>query len=432
MARFTINKIYGQEVYTDRGHPGVEAIVRTESGAEGRAVCTSGQSIGTHEIRFALDSNRFRGKGVRCAVDNINKVIAPALIGLNCTRQAEIDNTMLSLMPNAKDQLGGNAIAAVSAAVLKAGAAALDIPLYQHIGGAQAMYLPTPGVMMANGSNRYGGSISVAGGKPTYSVMLYGFESFYQASCAGWEIQQCWYELLRPYIRDFKPNFKGGVYLPQGYFVSDEMVWDLLNQAIAKADMEGRCGLQVDIAADTYYNKKDKKYHGLFSKAPKDVDDLFRLYHKMVRDYNFIILEDPFNENDYHNTAILTKELEVQIVGDDLFTTNWERVQHGIEKGAANTVLLKVNQIGTITESLKMVALAYHHGYGVMPNSSRGEGNAIADYAVGINAGSIRERAVYPVGNRFLEIERELGSQAHFWGIKGLKGARFQANMKER
>jgi enolase len=182
----------------------------------------------------------------------------------------------------------------------------------------------------------------------------------------------------------------------------------------------------VDIATDTYHDKRDDKYYGLFSEEPKTIDDLFKIYHKMVEEYNFVIFEDPFNEDDYKDTARLTQELGIQIVGDDLFTTNPDRVKYGIEQGAANAVLLKVNQVGTITESLEMVALAYHNGYGVMPNSSRGEGNDIADYAVGINAGTIRERAVYPVGNRFLEIERELGSRARFWGLEGLKGARFR------
>lgn len=427
MGRSTIIQVYGQEVYTDRGHPGVEAIVKTENGAKGKAVCTSGQSIGTHEIAFSFDpGGRFRGKGVQIAVENINKVIAPAIIGMDSSKQVEIDNALLSIMPDSKLKLGGNAIAAVSAAVLKAGASSLDIPLYQHIGGSGAMYLPVPGVMMANGSNRYGGGITTGGGKPTYSVMLYGFDSFHEASYNGWEIQQCWYDILKKYMKDFKPDFKGGVYIPQGFFNSDEKIWELLNEAIVRAGVEGKCGLQVDIASDTYFNKEDNKYYGLFSDKPKKIEDLFEIYHKMVDEYSFIIMEDPFNEDDFASTAQLTKELGIQIVGDDLFTTNVQRVREGAEKGAANTVLLKVNQIGTITESLEMVAFAYQNDFGVMPNSSRGEGNAIADYAVGINAGTIRERAVFPVGNRFLEIERELGKRARFWGIQGLKGSRFK------
>jgi enolase len=427
MSRSTIVQVYAQEIYTDRIHPGVEAIIKTENGSIGRALCTSGISIGTHEVHFSFDpGTRFRGKGVQGAVKNVNTVIADKIKGMDASNQLAIDNALLSIMPNAKENLGGNAIAAVSAAVLKAGAASLDIPLYQHIGGSGAMYMPVPGVMIANGSNRYGGGITPGGGKPTYSIMLYGFNSFHEASYAGWEIQQTWYDLLRKYMKDFKPNFKGEVYIPQGIFSSDEKIWELMNEAIVKAGFSGKCGLQVDIATDTYHDKKDNLYYGLFSEKPKSIEDLFEIYRNMVKQYNFMVFEDPFNEDDYENTARLTEELGIQIVGDDLFTTNPQRVRYGIERKAANTVLLKVNQVGTITESLEMVALAYHNGYGVMPNSSRGEGNDIADYAVGINAGTIRERAVYPVGNRFLEIERELGLRARFWGLEGFKGSRFK------
>ena len=173
MQRSAIVSVYAQEVYTDRVHPGVEAIVKTEGGSEGRAVCTSGISIGTHEVPFNFDaSQRFRGKGVQMAVNNVNSIIAPALLGQDASNQLEIDNIMLGLAPDAKDKLGGNAIAAVSAATLKAGAAALGIPLYRHIGGIGAICLPVPGVMIAGGSNRYGGAINNAGGKPSYSIML--------------------------------------------------------------------------------------------------------------------------------------------------------------------------------------------------------------------------------------------------------------------
>lgn len=432
MSRTTIVSVYAQEVYTDRHHPGVEAIVKTEDGSVGRAMCTSGVSVGTHEVPFSFDpSGRFRGMGVQVAVDSVNKVIAPVLRGMDASRQIDIDNAMLAIAPDAKKKLGGNAVAAVSAAVLKAGAEALDIPLYQHIGGAGAMYMPVPGVLVAHGSNRYGGGITSGGGKPTYSIMLYGFKKFSEASYAGWEIQKTFLDLIRKRMPDAQQGDKGQVHIPPGILKDDEELWALMNETIVKAGFAGKCGLQVDIATDTYCDKKEGKYYGLFSDVPKTVDDLFKVYDKMVNQYNFIIMEDPFNEDDYENTAALTKELGIQIVGDDLFTTNPERVRQGIAAGAGNTVLLKVNQIGTITESLEMVALAYKFGYGVMPNSSRGEGNAIADYAVGINAGTIRERACYPVGNRFLEIERELGSRAIFLGLEGLKGSRFQNMLKK-
>ena len=173
MAGTEIRSITARQVYTNRGNPGVEAVVTTENGATGRAMCTSGISIGTHEIHFDFDGGeRFRGKGVLGAVRNVNEIIAPALKGLDAANQRLIDRTMLDIVPDAKAKLGGNATAAVSAAVLKAGAAALGIPLYRHIGGANAMYLPVPGVAMVAGHERYGGGITTPGGKPTMSHPL--------------------------------------------------------------------------------------------------------------------------------------------------------------------------------------------------------------------------------------------------------------------
>jgi enolase len=175
------------------------------------------------------------------------------------------------------------------------------------------------------------------------------------------------------------------------------------------------------VAAGTYYDKEKDRFVGLFSAEDKTRDDLIELYREMESEYPFVILEDPLDENDYEGHAIMTQELGIEIVGDDLFTTNPERVKHGIDTGAANAVLLKVNQIGTISEAFEMVRLAYRNGYGVMPCDSRGEGPLIADYTVGLNTGHLREGGTGPVGNRFLQIEAELGSRAEFLGLKGLK-----------
>ena len=173
-----------------------------------------------------------------------------------------------------------------------------------------------------------------------------------------------------------------------------------------------RVGIQVDVAAGTYYNKKKDVFEGLFSKEDKTKDDLIALYRDMVKNYPFVVLEDPLNEEDYQGHALLTKELGIQVVGDDLFTTNVERLKQGMEVGACDTVLLKVNQIGTISEAFDTVQLAYSKGYGVMPCSSRGEGVDIADYAVGLGAGNIRESGLNPTTNRLFRIEAELGSRA--------------------
>ncbi len=426
MSSRKIKSVRAQQVYTKRGHPGVEAIVVTEGGQEGRAVCTAGLSVGSHEIKFCYDGGeRFHGLGVMNAVNNVNNVIAPVLIGLDAADQYEIDSTMLSIMPDAKVKLGGNATAAVSAAALKAGAASLDIPLYRHIGGANAIYLPVPGVPAVNGHARWGGGVTTPGGKPTYSFMCFGFNSFAEASYAGWEIQQLWDKAMAE--KKIGPSDWYGLYtIPAGIFQSDEEIWALMTQTIDQAGYTGRVGIQVDVASDTYYNREDGMYYGLFSDGEKTPEDLFAIYKHAVEQYPFVIIEDPFFEEDYENHAKLTAMLDIQIVGDDLFTTDIQRVEYGSKIGAANTVLLKVNQIGTISEALDMVQFAYKKGYGVMPCESRGEGPAIADYCVGINACAIREMAINDVGNRFLEIEHELGNKARFLGAAGLIGRRFR------
>ena len=427
MSGTTIISVKARQVYTNRGNPGVEAVVTTENGAVGRAMCTSGISVGTHEVDFTFDGGeKFRGKGVMHAVNNVNNVIAPVLVGMDAANQSAVDNAMLAIMPDAKLHLGGNATASVSAATLKAGAAALGIPLYRHIGGAGAMYLPVPGVAMVAGHDRYGGGITTPGGKPTMSCMCFGFDTFAEASYACWDIHTRWAEKMKKFFGG-APNIRDFIVIPEGVFQSDENIWESMTETIIQAGYEGKVGFQMDVATDTYHNKEDGKYYGLFNHQPKTKDQLYDFYMNMIQKFPFVILEDPFNEDDYETTAAFTKDSGIQIVGDDLFTTNPKRVAHGISLGAANTVLLKVNQVGTITEALEMIQYAYKFGYAVMPSDSRGEGDSIGDYAVGINAGSIRESGIGPRGNRLLEIEQELGSQARFIGARGLKGFRNQA-----
>lgn len=426
MKNRAIKSIVMRQVFSKRGHPGVEAIVTTQGGVTESAMCTAGLSVGTHEVKFVYDGGeKWRGKGVRRAVQNANEKIVPHLIGRDVSNQGEIDYAMLNLCENAKEVLGGNAIAAISAAVLKAGARSLEIPLYRHIGGEQARVLPVPSSPAVTGTRRYGSQSDKHGTKPSITFQCYDFSSFEEASYAAWEIHQYWSERMK----------KAGIWppdpwfffdVPPGLYRDDLELFELMADTIRIAGYENKAGIQIDAAADTYYCKKDEKYYGILTAQPKDRDQMMELYKKMVRDYPVIIIEDPFHEEDYDSHALLTREVDIQIVGDDLFTTNPQRVKKGIEKGAANCVLLKVNQIGTITETLDMINLAYQNGLGVMPCESRGEGDTIADYSVGINAGTIRESAINETANRLLEIERELGPKAVFSGRYGLKGKRFQ------
>lgn len=426
MSSRAIREVWAMEVYTKKSHPGIEAVVITEDGREGRAICTAGNSVGSHEVKFTYDGGvRWNGLGVMRAVDSIHQIIAPALKGMDVTDQYLIDSTMLSLRGETGEVLGGNALAAVSAAALKAGAASLQIPLYRHIGGANAMYLPVPGIGAVNGHLRWGGGITTPSGKPSYSFMCHDFHSFAEASYAGWEIQNVWDEMMDS-IGMGPKDWYGMYTIPRGVFKSDEEIWEKMTQAIQKAGYEGRVGIQVDAASDTYYNKEEQKYYGLFSDEPKTRDELLDLYLHAIRTYPFLIIEDPFFEDDYESHAMLTAMTDIQIVGDDLFTTNVERLKKGAELNAANTMLLKVNQIGTMSQAFETIQYAYKMGYGVMPCESRGEGIAIADYCVGINACAVREMATGEVANRFLEIEQELGSKARFMGTRGLMGDRFR------
>jgi enolase len=417
----TIVVVKARQIFSERGHPGVEATVVTQNGSKGVAVVTAGVSVGVHEVQFAYDGGaKWRGRGVQRAVENVVKIIGPAIMGMDASRQAEVDDVIIKLDGTpTKERLGGNATGSVSAAVLQAGAASVGIPLYQHIGGVNANLLPVPGIITVIGSSRYG-SGARSGGKPSYSMMCYGFNSFSEAAYAAWEASKEFCALIK---RKCGVDSHNGIVLVQpGVVEHDRQLWDLMVEAIQNTGYEGKIGLQVDVAAGTYFDKEKGRFVGLFSAGEKDNDDLLKLYQEMVRNYPFVIIEDPMDEDDYEGHAVVTKELGIAVVGDDLFTTNIERLKQGLARGAANTVLLKVNQIGTISEAFETVQMAYRHGYGVMPCDSRGEGALIADYAVGLGTGHLREGALGPVGNRFLQIEADLGSRARFLGRQGFKG----------
>ncbi len=261
-----IISVSARQVYSDRGHPGVEATVRTASGAQGVAICTAGVSVGSHEIEFAYDGGtKWRGKGVMRAVNAVNELIAPALVGMDAARQQAVDQAMLDI---GKLKVGGNATAAVSAAALKAGAAALDIPLYQHIGGVNACTLPVPGVICLVGSDRYG-SGARSGGKPSYAFMCYGFETFSEASYACWDISVEWSDVLNKKLGVPKHSVTHAPGVPRGFVKHDREIWDLMVETINKLGYEGKIGIQVDVATETYWEEDQGRYVGIFSATPK-------------------------------------------------------------------------------------------------------------------------------------------------------------------
>lgn len=428
-----IKNVFARQVFSGRGQPAIEATVVTENGKSGTVQCVAGLSIGTHEVEFVYDGgSAWRGKGLSRAVDNINNIIAPQIIGMDSSWQFEVDNKILTLFGDeTKHRIGGNAIAAVSAAVLKAGAVSLGIPLYQHIGGTRAVTLPNAAYGVISGGIRYCDG-KKSGSKPTYSMIGYGFDSFSEAQYALFELFTEWEEYMNRKwgLRSQEPSpfysCCGFFSIPYGVIDNDYILMDALTEIINKHGYEGRVGLQIDCAADCYYDRETRVYQGLFNSEKRTRDQQIDEILKIVRNYPFVIIEDPLMEEDYEGHALITKETGIQIVGDDLFTTNEERVKKGIKAGACNTVLLKVNQVGSITESLEMIQLAYENGYAIMPCSSRGENNDICDYCVGLNAGTVRESSLGSPGTRFLQIEKELGKRARYAGLSGLKGWKFR------
>lgn len=422
MNETAITSVIAREVYSDRMKAAVQVTVRTQNGAVGKAVCTAGVSVGSHEARFLYDNDsKFRGRGVRLAVRNVNEVIGPRLIGMDASNQAGCDSSILAC---GKERMGANAVTAASSAVLNAGAAALHIPLYEHIGGVRAFTLPVPGVTAATGSTRYGYGAS-AGYKPTYSFVAYDFETYTEASSALWETFMNWSDYMQSRM-GIKMQPIAGMAIPQGKLRDDFQLWEMLAEVIEQSHYSNRIGLQVDVAANCFYDRASQTYRGLFSEGEKDREDMIALIVKMVQEYPFVILEDPLMEDDFEGFAEITAKTDVQIECDDLTATDPDRLRTAIEKKAGNALRISAGQIGTFSEAVQVALTAEENDFGIAPCGERGEGLNACDYAVGLNAGTAREYGMCYSGNRFLQIEKELGSRAKFFGKAGIKGNRFQ------
>ncbi len=422
----TIAHVSARQIYSDRGHPGVEATVVTNSGAVGVGVATPGISVGEYEAAVVCDRGaKWDGLGMSRAVRSVVETIGPKIVGLDSADQRAVDDVIVALDgTRSKERLGANATGSVSAAVLHAGAAATGLPLYRHIHEQSEtrgdFVLPVPSVTTVMGGRRYGGR-SLGGTKPTYSMVCFDFSSYSEAIFAGWESSREYFRLL--WDRYQVESWQGCGMLQPGTIEHDRQLWELMVEAIENKGYTGRIGLQVDVAASMYFESTRNCFVGLFSSADKTRDDLIGLYQEMVSDYPFVVIEDPLDEADYDGHARLTRDLGIQIVGDDLFATNEDRLREGVAQRAANGMVLKVNQVGTITEAFETAALAQSHGYRVIPCKSRGGGAEIADYAVGLGTGQIREEdTVGGVTNRLTKIEQELGSRAKFLGRRALAG----------
>ncbi|WP_310582463.1 phosphopyruvate hydratase [Deinococcus sp.] len=419
-----IETIIAREVLDSRGNPTVEAEVLLESGYRGRAIVPSGASTGSHEALELRDGDqRYGGKGVLKAVKNVNEIIAPALEGMNADEQGLLDHAMLDLdgTPN-KGRLGGNAILAVSLASARAAADALDVPLYRYLGGSNARTLPVPMMNLINGGAHADNSVDFQ----EFMVMPVGAPSFREALRYGAETFHALKKVLSGRGYNTNVGDEGG-FAPD--LSSNEEALEVLLEAIQKAGYEP--GKDIMIALDPAVTElyKDGAYHLESEGRTLSSEEMVDFWADWAGRYPIVSIEDGLAEDDWDGWKLLTATIgdKVQLVGDDLFVTNPERLQRGIDTGVGNAILVKVNQIGTLTESMDAIELAKRNRYGtiISHRSGESEDSFIADLAVATNAGQIKTGSASRSDriakyNQLLRIEDQLGSAAQFLGRKAL------------
>ncbi|QDY85065.1 phosphopyruvate hydratase [Paenibacillus polymyxa] len=418
-----ISDVYAREVLDSRGNPTVEVEVYLESGAIGRAIVPSGASTGAHEAVELRDNDksRYLGKGVLQAVKNVNEIIAPEVIGLDAVNQVEIDTLMIKLdgTPN-KGKLGANAILAVSMAVARAAAEALGLPLYTYLGGFNAKQLPVPMMNIVNGGAHADNNVDVQ----EFMVLPVGAPTFKEALRIGAEIFHNLKSVLNSKGLNTAVGDEGG-FAPN--FKSNEEALSTIIEAIEKAGYKPGVDvfLGMDVASTEFF--KDGKYtlegEGKSFTSAEFVD----LLASWVDKYPIITIEDGCSEDDWEGWKLLTEKLgnKIQLVGDDLFVTNTERLAKGIEENIGNSILIKVNQIGTLTETFDAIEMAKRAGYTavISHRSGESEDSTIADIAVATNAGQIKTGAPSRTDriakyNQLLRIEDQLGELAQYHGLK--------------
>ncbi len=419
----TIIDVFGREILDSRGNPTIEVEVVLEDGTVGKAGVPSGASTGAFEAIELRDGDkkRFGGKGVLKAVDNVNDIIAPELEGMDATDQLEIDKLLLELdgTPN-KSKLGANAILGVSLAVAKAAAEVAGLPFYQHLGGVNAKELPVPMMNILNGGKHADNNVDIQ----EFMIMPVGADSFATALQWGAEVFHALKSVLAADGLNTAVGDEGG-FAPN--LKSNEEAIQYIVRAIEKAGR--RPGEDVALALDTAATElfQDGKYVFKGEGVTRDVDQMIEFYGNIIAKYPVVSLEDTLAEEDWDGWVKLTAALgkKVQLVGDDLFVTNTERLSKGIVRGAANSVLIKLNQIGTLTETLDAIEMAKRAGWTAVVSHRSGEteDTTIADLVVAVNAGQIKTGAPsrserVAKYNQLLRIEEGLGETAVFNGRK--------------
>ena len=420
-----IESVYAREVLDSRGNPTVEVEVALESGAEGRAIVPSGASTGAFEAVELRDGDksRYLGKGTQNAVNNVNTIIAPELEGLDAFDQPGIDGLLLELdgTPN-KGKLGANAILGVSMAVARAAANELGLPLFQYIGGVNAKQLPVPMMNILNGGEHADNNVDVQ----EFMILPVGAPCFKEGLRMGAEVFHALKKVLGEKGLACGVGDEGGFAPNLG---SNREALELIVEAIEKAGYKpgDDVRLGLDVAATEMYDKETKLYDLKHEGKKLTAEQMVDLYEEWVNNFPIVTIEDGLDEEDWDGWKVLTDRLgkKVQLVGDDLFVTNTERLERGIEAGVANSILIKVNQIGTITETLDAIEMAKRAGYTAVISHRSGEteDTTIADLAVAVNAGQIKTGAPSRTDrvakyNQLLRIEDMVGEQARYCGMK--------------
>jgi enolase len=424
-----IVKVQGREILDSRGNPTVEADVWLADGSLGRAAVPSGASTGEHEAVELRDGDksRYLGKGTQKAVKNINEKIAPAVVGLEAIAQTDIDRTMIELdgTPN-KGCLGANAILAVSMAAARAAAASRDLPLYRYLGGAGACVLPVPMMNILNGGAHADNSVD----PQEFMIAPYGAAKFSEALRMGAEIFHTLKGVLKKAGYSTSVGDEGG-FAPN--LKSNEEALQVILEAITKAGYKPgeQVGICLDPASSEFYVPEKGKY--VFKKSDKSErtsEQMVEFWANWVSQYPIVSIEDGMAEDDWAGWKLMTEKLgkKIQLVGDDLFVTNTQRLARGIQEGVANSILIKLNQIGSVTETLAAMRMAAEAGYTsvVSHRSGETEDAFIADLVVATNAGQIKTGSASRTDriakyNQLLRIEEELGTAAQFAGRKAFR-----------
>ena len=424
-----IESVYARQILDSRGNPTVEVVLDTEDGARGIGLVPSGASTGDAEAWERRDGDKsvYMGKGVLNAVKAVNEEIAPKVIGMDATDQRALDDLMIDLdgTPN-KGRLGANAILGVSLAAMYAAAESAELPLYRYIGGTNGHVLPVPNMNIMNG----GAHADFATDIQEYMISPYGFETYSEALQAGVEVYHTLKNVLKKQGLATGLGDEGG-FAPKMKTNEDSLKY--IMDAISAAGYEPgkQIGIALDVASSKFYNKDNGMYH--FDGEDRDAAYMLDFYEKLVDEFPIVSIEDPFQEEGWEDWAKITKALgdRLQFVGDDLFVTNPMRLKKGIDMGAGNSLLVKLNQIGTVSETLDAIELATKNGFTSMVSHRSGEtpDTTISDLAVAKNTGQIKTGAPargerIAKYNRLLEIEEELGSTAQYAGYSAFKACK--------